>query len=197
MSYDADAGKLIFVNPGCYNFKATPGVKTTSLAGAKCCINSFNFLLHKLSYQLYKDWSDNDVHAVMALFGGIYKSLLRKDILTLQFKLYLSLSYFQVTVYRCEQMALDCSHCQALSKLLYSCYWGTNNKCVHNGAYRVSNCPSPNITEVCLFVCLFVYFGFYVTSTQYRSYRDIPALLVEENLRCPSVHYFRHERVPE
>ncbi|XP_060592205.1 plexin-B-like [Ruditapes philippinarum] len=53
-----------------------------------------------------------------------------------------------VTVYRCEQMALDCSHCQALNKLLYSCYWGTNNKCVHNGAYRVSNCSSPNITEI-------------------------------------------------
>jgi hypothetical protein len=31
----------------------------------------------------------------------------------------------------------------------------------------------------------------------YRSYRDVPALLVEEDLRCPSVHYFRHERVPE
>jgi hypothetical protein len=44
---------------------------------------------------------------------------------------------------------------------------------------------------------LFVWFGFYVTSTQYRSYRDIPALLVEEDLRCLSVHYFRHERVPE
>jgi hypothetical protein len=47
------------------------------------------------------------------------------------------------------------------------------------------------------FCCLFVCFGFYVTSTQYRSYRDVPALLVEEDLRCPSVHYFRHERAPE
>jgi hypothetical protein len=45
--------------------------------------------------------------------------------------------------------------------------------------------------------CLFVCFGFYVTSTQYRSYRDVPALLVEEDLRCPSVHYFRHKRVSE
>jgi hypothetical protein len=44
---------------------------------------------------------------------------------------------------------------------------------------------------------LFVCFGFYVTSTQYRSYRDVPALLVEEDLRCPSVHYFRHEQAPE
>jgi hypothetical protein len=45
---------------------------------------------------------------------------------------------------------------------------------------------------------LFVFvFWFYVTSTQYRSYRDVPVLLVEEDLRCPSVHYFRHERVPE
>jgi membrane protease YdiL (CAAX protease family) len=48
------------------------------------------------------------------------------------------------------------------------------------------------------FVILFIIFlGFYVTSTQDRSYRDVPALLVEEDLRCPSVHYFRHERVPE
>jgi hypothetical protein len=44
---------------------------------------------------------------------------------------------------------------------------------------------------------LFVYFGFYVTSTQYKSYRNIPALLVEEDFRCPSGHYFRHERAPE
>jgi hypothetical protein len=42
---------------------------------------------------------------------------------------------------------------------------------------------------------LFRYYKrFYVTSTQYRSYRDFPALLVEEDLRCPSVHYFRHGR---
>jgi hypothetical protein len=30
---------------------------------------------------------------------------------------------------------------------------------------------------------LFVCFGFYVTSTQFRSYRDVPTLLVEEDLR--------------
>jgi hypothetical protein len=44
-----------------------------------------------------------------------------------------------------------------------------------------------------LFVCLI---GFYVLLTQYRSYSDIPALLVEEDLRCPFAHYFRHERAP-
>jgi hypothetical protein len=44
---------------------------------------------------------------------------------------------------------------------------------------------------------VFVCFGFNVTSTQYRSYRDVPALLVEEDLRCPSMNYFRHEREPE
>jgi hypothetical protein len=44
------------------------------------------------------------------------------------------------------------------------------------------------------FVCLF---GFYVTLTQYRSYDNVSALLVEEDLRCPSIHYFRHERAPE
>jgi hypothetical protein len=44
-------------------------------------------------------------------------------------------------------------------------------------------------------VFLFVSFEFYVTSTQYRSYRDVPALLVEEDLTF--VHYFRHERAPE
>jgi hypothetical protein len=44
------------------------------------------------------------------------------------------------------------------------------------------------------FVCLF---GFSVTLTQYRSYGDVPALLVKEDLRCPSVHYFRHKQAPE
>jgi hypothetical protein len=29
---------------------------------------------------------------------------------------------------------------------------------------------------------------------QYRSYGNVPALLMEKDLRCPSVHYFRHER---
>jgi hypothetical protein len=49
-----------------------------------------------------------------------------------------------------------------------------------------------------LFVCLFVsLFGFHVTLTLYRSYRVVPALLVEEDLVCPSVHYFRHERAHE
>jgi hypothetical protein len=43
----------------------------------------------------------------------------------------------------------------------------------------------------------FFCFVFYVTPTQYRSYRDVAALLVEEDLRCPFVHYFRHERAPE
>jgi hypothetical protein len=38
---------------------------------------------------------------------------------------------------------------------------------------------------------------FYVTPTQYRSYGDVPALLVEEDLRCPSMHYYRHEQAPE
>jgi hypothetical protein len=52
---------------------------------------------------------------------------------------------------------------------------------------------NPFKMKLILFVCL----GFYVTSTQYRSYRDVPALLVEEDLRCPSVHYFRHGRAPE
>jgi hypothetical protein len=34
---------------------------------------------------------------------------------------------------------------------------------------------------------------FYVASTQYRSYGDFSALLAEEDLRCPSVHYFRQK----
>jgi hypothetical protein len=49
-------------------------------------------------------------------------------------------------------------------------------------------------TVFCLFV---VCFGFNVTSAQYRSYRDVPALLVEEDLRCPSVLSLRHERAPK
>jgi hypothetical protein len=43
----------------------------------------------------------------------------------------------------------------------------------------------------------FCLIGFYVTPTQYRSFGDFPALLVEEDLMCPSVYYFRHERAPE
>jgi hypothetical protein len=38
--------------------------------------------------------------------------------------------------------------------------------------------------EVILFVCLI---GFYISPTQNRSYGDVPALLVEEDLRCPSI----------
>jgi hypothetical protein len=38
---------------------------------------------------------------------------------------------------------------------------------------------------------------FYVAPIQYRSYRDILALLEEEDLRWPSVRYFRHKRAPE
>jgi hypothetical protein len=52
-----------------------------------------------------------------------------------------------------------------------------------------------NIGNVMLFVCLFVWFWFYVTPTQYSLFGDVPALLVEEDLRCPSVHFFfRHGR---
>jgi hypothetical protein len=52
-----------------------------------------------------------------------------------------------------------------------------------------------SICKLEAFVCLI---GFYVTSTQYRSYYgDVRALLVEEDLRCPSVHYLRHERASE
>jgi hypothetical protein len=49
---------------------------------------------------------------------------------------------------------------------------------------------------IILFICLI---GFYVydTLTQYRSFGDVPDLLVEKNLRCPSMHYFRHKQAPE
>jgi hypothetical protein len=36
--------------------------------------------------------------------------------------------------------------------------------------------------------------GYYVAPTQYRLQGDFPAILVEGNLRCPSMHYFRHEQ---
>jgi hypothetical protein len=39
--------------------------------------------------------------------------------------------------------------------------------------------------------------GFYLTPTQYRSYGDFPTLLMEEDLRCPNVHYFRHKEASE
>jgi hypothetical protein len=35
-------------------------------------------------------------------------------------------------------------------------------------------------------ICLF---GFHVTPKQYRSFGDVQALLVEKDLRCPSVNY--------
>jgi hypothetical protein len=43
----------------------------------------------------------------------------------------------------------------------------------------------------------FCLIGFYVKPTQYRSYGDVPVLLVEEDLMCPFVHYVRHEPVLE
>ena len=39
-----------------------------------------------------------------------------------------------------------------------------------------------------------IFGGFYVTPTRYD---DFPLLLVEEDLRCLSVNYFRHERAAE
>jgi hypothetical protein len=42
------------------------------------------------------------------------------------------------------------------------------------------------LTFFCLFVYLILHFTLYV-----------PALLVEEDFRCPSEHYFRHEQAPE
>jgi hypothetical protein len=51
-----------------------------------------------------------------------------------------------------------------------------------------------DIEDNCLFVCLI---GFYITPSQYRLYCNIPALLVEEDLRCPSVRYFRYKQAPE
>jgi hypothetical protein len=45
-------------------------------------------------------------------------------------------------------------------------------------------------------IFLFVLFGFYVTPTQYNSFGDFPALLVEEDLRWISVHFFRYEQAP-
>jgi hypothetical protein len=47
------------------------------------------------------------------------------------------------------------------------------------------------------FVYIFFLLGFYVTPTQYRSFGDVPALLVKEDLRCPYVYFFRHKRAPE
>jgi hypothetical protein len=38
-SYGAETGKMVMANIGVINFKATPGVKTTSPAGAMRCID--------------------------------------------------------------------------------------------------------------------------------------------------------------
>jgi hypothetical protein len=97
------------------------------------------------------------------------------------------------------------SQCQWHSKIYFSsqCHWPCPNL-HHNVTGHVQNplinkwkhwqiCRFKKTYENLFFVC----FGFYVTSTQNRSYRDIPALLVEEDLRCPSMHYFRHKWAPE
>ena len=39
--------------------------------------------------------------------------------------------------------------------------------------------------------------GFYVTPNLQWLYGDFPPLLVEEDLICLSLHYFRHKRAPE
>jgi hypothetical protein len=44
---------------------------------------------------------------------------------------------------------------------------------------------------------LFVCFGFYVTPTQYRSYRDVPAFTGGERPKVPFRAYFRHKLAPE
>jgi hypothetical protein len=64
---------------------------------------------------------------------------------------------------------------------------------VENHEYNNNKKPIKTI-EISLFVCMI---EFYVTLTQYRSYGDIPAVMVEEDLRFPSVHYFRHEQALE
>jgi hypothetical protein len=79
------------------------------------------------------------------------------------------------------------------------------SRAVHNNiifTYKLSKITIINqfnlffLAFIFILICLFV-FLFYVTSTQYRSYRDVPALLVEEDLRCPSVHYLsRTKDVP-
>jgi hypothetical protein len=45
------------------------------------------------------------------------------------------------------------------------------------------------------YVFVFILVGFYLAPT--LSYGDVPALLVEEDLRCASGYYFRHERAPK
>jgi hypothetical protein len=60
--------------------------------------------------------------------------------------------------------------------------------------YLISEVNSLKCTKYDYF---FILIGFYVTLAQYRSYRDVSALLVEEDLRCLSVHYSRHKRAPE
>jgi hypothetical protein len=39
--------------------------------------------------------------------------------------------------------------------------------------------------------------GFYVATTKKRLYGDVSALLLKEDMRCPTVYYFRHRRAPE
>jgi hypothetical protein len=55
---------------------------------------------------------------------------------------------------------------------------------------------SPQKTHTCKSLKYFVFVLFSVL-LHIDTYRDVSALLVQEDLRCPSVHYFRHERAPE
>jgi hypothetical protein len=58
---------------------------------------------------------------------------------------------------------------------------------------KENNFISIQINLICFLIYYFYFlFGFYTPPIQYRSYGDFLDLLEEEDLRCHSIHYFRH-----
>ncbi|XP_053386959.1 plexin-B-like [Mercenaria mercenaria] len=53
-----------------------------------------------------------------------------------------------VTVYSCQELSSDCSHCRALNKTRYTCDWCGNSKCIYSKLSCLSICPAPIITKV-------------------------------------------------
>jgi hypothetical protein len=69
---------------------------------------------------------------------------------------------------------------------LLDCGLSQNEVANHFNCSRSTETRLDQRVRVSLFVCLF--YWVYVTPIQYRSYGDVPALLVEEELRCPSMN---------
>jgi hypothetical protein len=84
--------------------------------------------------------------------------------------------------------------------------------CLANGTWSYTpdctkgfpfNCFYESIKQKCAHatkslycVNLDIFVGFIVAPTHYRSYGDLPPVLMEDDLMCPSLNFFRHKRAP-